>query len=113
MDRMTNGNGQMGMMAEQIREHMMVHAQGEGSMNGVPGEHVGTVDYVEGDRIVLTKNDSPDGKHHSIPVDLVDRIEGNTVFLNCDMETVYTEWETVDAGSRDNDREGVSSRMNR
>jgi hypothetical protein len=68
----TNNSGKMGNMGEQIREHMMVHAQGEGSMNGVPGEHVGTVDYLEGDHIVLTKNDAPDGQHHSISMDLVD-----------------------------------------
>lgn len=103
MDRMTN-DGQTGLMTEQIREHMMVHARGQGSMNGVEGEHVGTVDYVEGERIILTKNDSPDGKHHSIPTDLVERVEGNTVFLSCDLETVHTEWETVEASPRDNDR---------
>jgi hypothetical protein len=109
---MSDSSGQMGMMAEQIREHMMVHAQGEGSMNGVEGEHVGTVDYVEGERIVLTKNDSPDGQHHSISMDLVERVEGNTVFLNCDLETVHSEWETVEASSMDNDKNSMSA-MNR
>jgi hypothetical protein len=98
-------------MQDQIREHMMVHAQGQGLMNGVEGEHVGTVDYVEGDRIILTKNDSPDGMHHSISVDLVERIEGNTVFLNCDMETVQEEWETVE-GSSEMDNTMRSSGMN-
>jgi hypothetical protein len=96
MEQTTMGKGQ-GVGAGQIREHMMVHAQGQGSMNGVEGEHVGTVDHVEGDRIVLTKNDAPDGQHHSISTELVERVEGNTVFLSCDLETVHTEWETVDA----------------
>jgi hypothetical protein len=109
MDKMTNTTA----MTEQIREHMMVHAQGEGSMNGVPGEHVGTVDYLEGDRIVLTKNDAPDGQHHSISMDLVDRVEGNTVFLNCDLEKVHAEWETVEASSKDNDQAAMSSGLNR
>ena len=45
----------------------MVHALGVDSMNGVAGEHIGTVDRVEGDQIELTKNDSPDGFHHFIP----------------------------------------------
>ncbi len=113
MDRnMTSGNGS-DMMTDQIREHMMVHAQGEGSMNGVEGEHVGTVDYLEGDRIILTKNDSPDGKHHSIPMDLVERVEGNTVFLNCDLDTVHSEWETVEASDVDRDSSSMSSAMNR
>jgi hypothetical protein len=108
----TNNSEQMGNVGEQIREHMMVHAQGQGSMNGIEGEHVGTVDYVEGDTIILTKNDSPDGMHHSISVSFVDRVEGNTVFLNVDAETIQQEWETLDASSRDNDRESTSN-MNR
>jgi hypothetical protein len=83
--------------ANQIREHMMVHARGEGSMQGVPGVHVGTVDYLEGNHIVLTKNDSPDGQHHMIPIDWVEKVEGNTVFLNCDADKVYREWQTTGA----------------
>jgi hypothetical protein len=109
MDRsMTTTTGEM---PDQIREHMMVHAQGQGSMNGVEGDHVGTVDYVEGDRIILTKNDSPDGMHHSISMDLVERVEGNTVFLNCDMETVQEEWETVESSEMDRDKSAISSAM--
>ena len=96
---------------DQIREHMMVHAQGQGSMNGVEGERVGTVDYVEGDRIILTKNDSPDGMHHSISMDLVERVEGNTVFLNCAMETVQEEWETVESSEMARDESATSSGM--
>lgn len=111
-DSRSRGSGHMGVIADAIQEHMMVHARGESSMNGVEGEHVGTVDYVEGDRIVLTKNDSPDGQHHSISMDLVERVEGNTVFLNCDLETVHSQWETVEASSMDNDRDSMSS-MNR
>jgi hypothetical protein len=37
MEQTTMGKGQ-GVGAGQIREHMMVHAQGQGSMNGVEGE---------------------------------------------------------------------------
>jgi hypothetical protein len=88
------------MFQDQIREHMMVHARGSGSMNGVEGDHVGTVDYLEGDSIVLTKNDSPDGMHHSIPLDMVERVEGNTVFLNCDVDEVYETWETVEKNAQ-------------
>ena len=98
--------------AQQIRERMMVHAKGQGSMQGVPGEHVGTVDYVEEDHIVLSKNDSEDGMHHSIPMDLVERVEGNTVFLNCDAQTLKQEWETVEADPQ-KDRNLASSQMNR
>lgn len=43
-----------------VREHMEVV--------GSDGAHVGTVDYVEGDRIILTKGDPvAGGMHHSIP----------------------------------------------
>jgi hypothetical protein len=43
-----------------VREHMEVL--------GSDGEHVGTVDKVRGDRILLTKSDSDaGGHHHSIP----------------------------------------------
>lgn len=44
----------------QVSEHMEVV--------GSDGEHVGTVDKIRGDRIILTKNDvDAGGRHHSIP----------------------------------------------
>ena len=44
----------------QVNEHMEVV--------GSDGQHVGTVDKVRGDRIILTKNDQDaGGRHHSIP----------------------------------------------
>ena len=64
----------------QIKEHMNVI--------GADGTHVGTVDHLDGDRIKLTKNDSPqaeDGegaKHHYISLGLVADIEGDTVRLS-------------------------------
>ena len=61
-----------------VREHMTVQ--------GSDGEHVGTVDKVRGDRIVLTKADSDDGRHHMINCSLVDAIEGDTVKLNVPTE---------------------------
>lgn len=45
------------------------------------GRHVGTVDEIDGDDIKLTRSDSSDGQHHRIPVDAVDRIEDNRVYL--------------------------------
>ncbi len=77
-----------------IQEHMMVHAKGEGSMNGVAGEHVGTVDKVEGDQIKLTKNDSPDGFHHFIPLAWVESVDGNTVHLSKSGDEVRREWQS-------------------
>ena len=66
--------------ASQITEHMNVI--------GADGVHVGTVDKVEGDRIKLTKNDSPqteDGegaKHHYISLGLVAEVEGPDLRLS-------------------------------
>lgn len=48
-------------MLAQVTEHMDVE--------GSDGQHVGTVDKVRGDRIILTKSDADaGGHHHSIPV---------------------------------------------
>ena len=66
--------------ASQITEHMNVI--------GADGVHVGTVDKVEGDRIKLTKNDSPQtedgqgGKHHYISIGLVAEVEGQDLRLS-------------------------------
>ena len=55
---------------------------------GADGVHVGTVDHIEGERIKLTKSDSPqaeDGqgaKHHYLPAGLVASVEGNVVHLS-------------------------------
>lgn len=65
--------------ASEIREHMEVV--------GSDGQHVGTVDKIEGDRIKLTKNDpQAGGQHHYLPLDTVDAIEENTVRLNMTAE---------------------------
>ena len=58
----------------QVREHMSVVGSDE--------EHVGTVDCVRGDRIVLTKGDSADDRHHSLSCSMVDRVEGDRVILD-------------------------------
>ncbi|MGE0701801.1 MAG: DUF2171 domain-containing protein [Hyphomicrobiaceae bacterium] len=52
----------------QIREHMTVV--------GSDGEHVGTVDHVEGDRIKLTRNDpAAGGEHHYIDLEMVETVD--------------------------------------
>ena len=50
-----------------IRPHMEVRS--------ADGAHYGTVDGVEGDRIKLTRNDSPDGQHHYVSLSAVDRVD--------------------------------------
>jgi hypothetical protein len=54
--------------ATQIKEHMEVV--------GADGKHVGTIDRVEDARqLKLTADDSSDGRHHFLAIDLVDRVD--------------------------------------
>mgnify|MGYP000247534941 CR=1 FL=1 len=66
-----------------IKEHMEIV--------GSDGVHVGTVDRVEGDRIKLTKKDSPaghEGHHHYIDRKHVGSVEGDTVKLSVNADSV-------------------------
>ena len=56
-----------------ITEHMDVIA--------ADGEKIGKVDHFQDGRIKLTKNDSPDGQHHFVPLDWVDHVDAH-VHLN-------------------------------
>ena len=68
----------------QIREHM--------ELIGADGVHVGTVDHMDGDRIKLTKADSPSGHqdhHHYISRGLVAGVEGDKVRLSATAANAY------------------------
>ena len=56
-----------------IKEHMEV--------SDFAGQHVGTVDEVDGDRIKLTRTDSSDGAHHFLQMEQVDKIDDNRIYL--------------------------------
>jgi hypothetical protein len=72
-------------MLGQGREHMEVV--------GNDGEHVGTVDKVAGDRLILTKSDPESGgMHHSIGCTDIDRIEDNKVMLDCTADQARERW---------------------
>ena len=62
-------------MLGQVKEHMDVV--------GSDDAHVGTVDKVRGDKIVLTKSDSADQHHHTIGCSMLERVEDDKVVLNC------------------------------
>jgi hypothetical protein len=67
-----------------ITEHMEVVSS--------DGQHVGTVDHMEGqDMIKLTRDDSPGGHHHFIPVDWVSGV-GDTVRLDKTSDEVFSQW---------------------
>jgi hypothetical protein len=73
--------------ASHIKEHMHVVAS--------DGEHIGTVDRIEADATIkLTKNDSPDGNHHLIPVTWVSSVD-EQVHLSKPSEHVFQNWEPV------------------
>lgn len=74
-----------------VREHMEVV--------GNDDQHVGTVDKIAGDRIVLTKSD-PDsgGAHHSLSCSDVDRIDGDRVILDCSADQARTRWRDESRG---------------
>ena len=74
--------------AAQIKEHMEVL--------GSDGQHVGTVDHVEGsDKIKLTKTDpKAGGKHHFIPLSMVERIDAH-VHLSKSAKDMQAQWQTA------------------
>lgn len=74
--------GATGSVAD-IKEHMDVYAS--------CGTKVGKVDHVMGDKIELTKNDSPDGKHHFIPTSWVAKVHDH-VHLSKDHLAVHAQW---------------------
>lgn len=60
------------------------------------GTHVGTIDKVVGDRMILTKSDSDDGHHHSLTCRHFDTFDGNQVKLNLTAEEAKSEWRDED-----------------
>ena len=69
-----------------IREHMRVIAS--------DGEHVGTVDHLDGQQIKLTRNDPEvQGQHHYIPANWVASIDEH-VHLNKTSQEVTRQWTT-------------------
>jgi hypothetical protein len=73
---------------QDIKEHMEVI--------GSDGQHVGTVDHLEGtDKIKLTKTDpSAGGQHHFIPLSLVDHVDAH-VHLNKSAKDVKSQWQNA------------------
>ncbi len=70
-----------------IREHMEVV--------GSDGQHVGTVDHVNGDQIKLTRTDpTAGGQHHVIPTSLVASVD-TQVRLSQDAEQVRGMWKAA------------------
>jgi len=72
----------------QVREHMEVV--------GDDGEHVGAVDKVRGDQLILTRNDpAAGGRHHAIPSSWIQGV-GEKVMLNRSAEKARGAWRDVE-----------------
>lgn len=85
-----NRQSQRGLL-QRVEEHMEVI--------GSDGEHVGTVDKVRGDRIVLTKNDAAaGGRHHSIPSSWLHAVE-DKVIVTKTAEQAQAHWRDEERSS--------------
>lgn len=82
---LAESTGPMGSVAD-IKHHQDVYAS--------CGTWVGKVDHVEGNNIKLTKNDSPDGRHHLIPMSWVAKVHDH-IHLDRDHIEVQRGWEAV------------------
>jgi hypothetical protein len=69
-----------------VHEHMDVL--------GSCGNKLGVVDHVEGDRIKLTKDDSPDGQHHFLPSTWIARVD-EQVHLSKNCGEAAREWQAA------------------
>jgi hypothetical protein len=66
---------------------------------GSDSEHIGTVECVKGDRLILTKSDPESGAvHHSLSCADVDRIEGDRVILDCSSDQARSRWRDESRG---------------
>jgi len=80
---LAESTGPIGSTAD-IRQHMDVYAS--------CGAKVGKVDHIEGGSIKLTRNDSPDGQHHRIPLAWVAKVHDH-VHLDRDHTEVQRQWQ--------------------
>lgn len=87
----------------QVSEHMEVV--------GSDGEHIGTVDKVRGDRIILTKNDTEaGGHHHSIPSSWIESVDDKVKIRKSSIEA-KTAWRDEERnGALFNDRSNENAR---
>jgi hypothetical protein len=79
----------VGTPSGEVRERMEVV--------GSCGNKVGIVDHVEGGAIKLTRNDSPDGQHHFIPMGWIDHVDSKVHLTKNHVEAQQT-WKS-DAAS--------------
>lgn len=85
---------------------------------GSDGQHIGTVDHVRGDRILLTKSDQDAGRHHhSIPCSWIKQV-GEKVEISKTADEARKEWKDEEnrsafLGEEDRQREEGPHNLNR
>lgn len=91
--------------ADQLREEAISRIREEMEVIGADGVHIGTVETVTGQRIMLSKQDSGQGsyRHHNhyIPLALVAEVEGDKVRLSANSNIAVTYEEEEDANPTD------------
>jgi hypothetical protein len=79
------------MDASAIAEHMEIVGSG--------GQHVGTVDHLDGQRIKLTKTDpAAGGEHHYLHLDVVEAVRDGKIVLNRTAAQAKDEWGVESVG---------------
>ena len=93
----------------QVQRDSMRQAKEHQEVLGSDGQHVGTVDHVRGDQILLTKTDKDaGGHHHRIPSSWISRVD-DKVHLSKTAEEAKRAWRDADetgglfGGDRDRD----------
>lgn len=88
---MTQNDMQAGEITQHIEQRLRERLSQDGEhmqVKDVNGEHVGTLDKVEGDQLKLTRKDSPDGQHHYVPMSSVESMDDVAVYLNVEHSAI-------------------------
>lgn len=76
----------------QIKPHLTVRARNPGCRQGPCVIQIGVVDSVErNEYIKLTKEDSTDGRYHWLPIDWVEIVDEQVVYLHKPANEVMSE----------------------
>lgn len=71
------------MNINQVKPNLVVYAKASKNAGDSGGQKIGTVDHMEGANLIkLKKSDSDDGRHHFIPLNWVERMDENAIYLN-------------------------------
>jgi len=102
--------------ARQGKRQLLGDVREQMTVVGSDDERVGTVDHVRSDRIILSKNDSDDQRHHVLACSMIDRVEGDKVILDQPAAEAKKRFQELDRDRglfRDDDRDSGPHMLNR